>query len=143
MNSSSLRIDFYLLKSEQLAAFRQTVCRLIEKAYQQNYQLCLLTPSENESQIFDDLLWTFREDGFIPHQIYSSENSAPILISHTSIPNQANVVLNLAEQIIDVIPNNLQRLIEVVSAEPSKKQAARERYRQYRERGFEMFTHEI
>ncbi|MDO9168371.1 MAG: DNA polymerase III subunit chi [Methylobacter sp.] len=66
-------VSFYILPTESLKDRYLFACKLIEKAYRSGSFCYVLTDSAEQSQIIDDLLWTFRAGSFIPHRIYSGE----------------------------------------------------------------------
>lgn len=134
-------IDFYLLTATDQKQCWLVAARLAEKAYEHQQITFILTESAKITQELDNLLWTFKEDTFLPHAIANTNTQAPILLGDT-ITSEPQIVINLTTQ-IPVLPNSTQRLIEVVSGDASDKAQARERYRHYRTQGYELKTHEI
>ena len=61
------RIGFYLLNPTQQDRL-YTVCRLVEKAYQQGNHIYIHTDSDAQSHDLEHLLWSFRPESFLPHQ---------------------------------------------------------------------------
>ena len=50
------------------------ICRLVEKGYKQGSKpIYIHFDSENEAKEFDSLLWTFRQESFIPHTIQTPQ----------------------------------------------------------------------
>ncbi|MEZ5578324.1 MAG: DNA polymerase III subunit chi [Candidatus Competibacteraceae bacterium] len=49
---------------------RCSACRLADKAYGLGHTVYLFTASEARAAALDDLLWTFRQDSFVPHERY-------------------------------------------------------------------------
>ena len=75
-----MRIDFYILKikkNEELSF----IYKLTEKIYNEGQKTFLHTTSSKIKEL-NDALWTIRDTGFIPHQIYNKNliNEAPVLI---------------------------------------------------------------
>ena len=72
---SSTRIDFYLLQdvadNEEKASQSKyaLACRLIEKAYLRGHKVFVFCNNRQEAETLDELLWTFKEDSFIPHNL--------------------------------------------------------------------------
>ena len=66
-------VSFYILPSESQEERYLFACKLIEKAYRSGHFCYVLTDDAEQSQILDDLLWTFRAGSFIPHQVYTGE----------------------------------------------------------------------
>jgi len=139
------QIDFYLLGSAGQNAQLNYACRLAEKAYRKGRQIYILTDSEQATRLLDDQLWTFKDDNFVPHEPYNDkgENMAPIVIGHNSEPKTpSDVLINLTSE-VPLCFSSFERVAELVDAEESKRHNARERYRFYRERGYELKTHKL
>jgi len=139
-------VDFYLLNTLDQKEMYRFLCRLVDKAYQQQLTACLYTSSLEEAHYLDDLLWTFRDISFIPHQI--GENASTLLpLSITITTDQPTLVHNdiLFNLTQGVQPFFLQfsRIIETVSAEKTKKMKARKRYGYYKEQSCTLTTHNI
>ena len=93
----------------------------------------------------DDLLWTFRDISFVPHEIYNEteNNGAPITIGFGNhFPNHSQVMINLDYKIPE-FAEKFSRIIEIVENNEKKKEIARQRYRQYKENEYELHNHNI
>ncbi len=139
-------ISFYLLPSDSEKKRLYFVCKLVEKAYRNSHKAYILTASEQQSQLLDNLLWTFRAGSFIPHQIYSSslpdiENQ--ILIGSQSAPKLwQTTIINISNSCPENISSAV-RILEILDNSELIKKAGRERYRQYQQQGFAIETHKI
>ncbi len=139
------RISFYLLQDTQPQARLLTACRLAEKVYQTGNQLYVHALDEPQTQQIDQLLWTFRQGSFIPHERAEQDDEvSPILIGHTAQPPRRinDVLLNLAAE-VPVFFSRFARVLEVVDAQGEAREQARVRFRFYRDRGYELETHEL
>lgn len=137
------RIDFYILPDESRRSIHNFACRLAEKAYQQGHKILIKTESAAESQALDDLLWTIKENNFIPHGIYdASPDQQPILIHHG---NDAVDGFQLLINLSSMANNQLQfnRIAEILNQESNCKQKGREHYKIYKDLGFEMHHHDM
>ncbi|MGZ8135744.1 MAG: DNA polymerase III subunit chi [Methylococcaceae bacterium] len=139
-------ISFYVLASESQQERYLFACKLIEKAYRSGHFCYVLTDSQEQSQLIDDLLWTFRAGSFIPHQVYSGELPAienTILIGSANPPqNWQKTVINLSSQ----CPQNfreIERILEILDNSETTKASGRSRYRQYQQAGIEITTHTL
>jgi DNA polymerase-3 subunit chi len=139
-------VSFYLLSSDLLLERYLFACKLIEKAYR-NGQFCyILTDNDEQSQLLDDLLWTFRAGSFIPHEIYTGQ--APsidkvILIGSINAPMHSQELLfNLSSKYPENI-SKTKRILEILDTCEVTKVAARSRYRQYQQAGLNVKTHNI
>ena len=99
-----------------------------------------------QAQQVDELLWGFREESFIPHQLMSEKNDdqpVKVLIGHDAEPPlECDVLINLAEQ-VPLFFSRFPRVAEIVGSDESQKLQARERFRFYRDRGYQLSTHDI
>ena len=136
------RVDFYVLKS---GSQEHTACRLAEKAYNLGHQIYIHTRSEEHSKQMDELLWTFRDGSFVPHECSTpgSPCDSPIVIGHEQEPAvEAEILINLATD-VPLFFSRFLRVAEVIGHEPQAKQEGRERFRFYRDRGYPMDTHNL
>lgn len=139
-------INFYVLATESPQERYLFACKLIEKAYRSGVFAYVLTDSLEQSQLIDDLLWTFRAGSFIPHQIYTGEVvsvESIVLIGSSNPPEHwQNSVINLSSQ----CPQNFQqaeRILEILDNSEETKTIGRNRYRQYQQAGIEIATHKL
>ena len=139
------RIDFYVLPDRKDNGRALLACRLTDKAYNLGHTVYLLTASEAQAAALDDLLWTFRQDSFVPHERYplAGEEISPVLVGAV-LPTDANarVLINFT----DALPEGFERferVVELVDQNPDVLARSRERFRQYRERGCAPETHKL
>jgi len=135
------RIDFYQIENtEPPLVF---TCRLIDKVYRLGHRIYVHTSSEQESEALDDLLWSFREDRFIPHSLQKIEESAPIKIGHNHEPSEhQEVLVNLSGEVPDFF-SRFDRVAEVVPLEDERRESARQNFRFYKERGYPLEYHKM
>ena len=139
------RIDFYVLPDHQEKGRSLLACRLADKAYSLGHTVYLFASSEARAAALDDLLWTFRQDSFIPHERYPliGAEGSPVLIGVAS-PAEVNaqVLINCT----DALPEGFERferVVELVDQHPEVLAQSRERFKQYRERGCTPETHKL
>ncbi len=139
-------VSFYILPSASEQERFVFACKLAEKAYRNGEYLYLYTESERQSRILDDLLWTFRAGGFVPHQVYSGEAPAHanrILIGTDSAPqNWQKIIINLSPHAPDILERT-ERVLEILNADETIKQAGRQRYRHYQKLQLAITTHKM
>lgn len=139
------RVDFYVLGASGNRARQQFACRLAEKAYRLDNTIHIRTTDQREAEQLDELLWTFRDGSFVPHELStgSVEPESPITISHEVSPRQqTDLLINLTDQVpaeFDAFP----RVAEIVTSDEEARQQSRKRYAQYRELGHTLETHKI
>ena len=140
-------IDFYILTVARDAEREKFACRLTEKIYKLGHTVYVLTETAEDTARLDGLLWTFRDGSFIPHEQYSQggerRDATPVLIGHDRDPDIAGgIMINLAREIPTTF-SRFDRVAEIIADDEAQKQAARERFRFYRDRGYPLKTHTI
>jgi DNA polymerase-3 subunit chi len=142
----STRIDFYILKDNQPSTRAQVACRLIEKAYQQKHQIYVHTESLEAAEYFDEFLWSFRDDSFLPHQVFYGDVITPsptIQIGYlTTPPPITDILINLTNQAPPFYAK-FERMLEIVANDENLRKAARKRYRLYQTQGCQLSSHEL
>ncbi|MDZ7683993.1 MAG: DNA polymerase III subunit chi [Gammaproteobacteria bacterium] len=133
------RIDFYQIENDESAA--SFACRLIEKVYRLGHRVYIHTRNADEAAAIDDLLWTFREDRFIPHACKDTSEDAPIVIGHDAEPgDHQDVLVNLSGTVPDFF-SRFERVAEVVPLDQNSRDAARTNYKFYKDRGYPLHYH--
>jgi DNA polymerase-3 subunit chi len=135
------RIDFYFEAEDKL----HVACRLAAKAVQQQLRVLIYAPDEPQAQKIDKLLWTWQATGFLPHCMTRSPLAAetPVLITHDpeDTPHD-EVLLNLHSERPPAF-SRFRRLVEIVGRGDEDREAARARFRFYRDRGYEIARHNL
>jgi len=137
-------VSFYILPTESLEDRYLFACKLIEKAYRSGSFCYVLTDTDEQSQIIDHLLWTFRAGSFIPHQVYTGDlpdTEKVILIGSLAAPeNWQKTLFNLSACYPDLDPQT-ERILEILDNSETTKEAGRNRYRRYQQSGMTVTTH--
>ena len=138
------QVDFYVLSASGEEACARFACRLSEKAYRLNHRIHLHLANETIAHRLDELLWTFRDGSFVPHDLLTGHDSiAPVTIGYSDIaPAQADLLINLTDE-IPSFAESFERVAEIVDADPDRRQRSRRRYAEYREKGFSISSHTI
>ena len=139
------KIDFYVIENKDPAAKLRLACRLIEKAYRNKHRIYIQTENKTEAHQLDELLWTYREDSFLPHNLYGDgpEPAPPIQLGFESSPEKhRDILLNLSKKVPDFYLQ-FSRILEIVSPDESSQTATREHYRYYRAEGHDINTHKL
>lgn len=140
-----VRVDFYLLSDSHRQARWLIACRLLEKAYKCGHRIYVSCQNEEDAQHLDELLWTFKEESFIPHNLKGEgpEPPPPIQIGFDGEPRGfQDILLNLAETIPPYF-ERFKRVMEIVAADDASKEQSREHYRSYRAKGCDLHTHQM
>ena len=135
------QIDFYTHVEDKL----RTACRLAAKAFSVDLRVMVCCPDADIAGRFDRLLWTTPAIGFIPHCLAGDPLApvTPIVIDYLATePAHDQILLNLQPE-RPALFSRFQRLIEIVSADDEDRRLARERFKFYRDRGYEIRTHDL
>jgi DNA polymerase III subunit chi len=134
------QIDFYINVENKL----QTLCALAAKALAKNVRMMILTPDARTTEHVDKLLWSQPAIGFLPHcrTQHRLAPVTPIILDHVAEPVvHEQVLVNLCEE-SPALFSRFERLIEIVSLDQADRELARHRYRFYRDRGYDIRTHD-
>jgi DNA polymerase III subunit chi len=139
------RADFYLIAKERFRAEPlRLVCELARKAHDAGLWTLVLARDAAQAEALDDLLWDMGEEVFIPHQVAGvdvDEEEAAVLIAPPEVDAPLrHLVINLRDAAVE---GSFDRVLEVVPADESARGPLRERWKQYRSRGFEVSKHDM
>ena len=142
------QVDFYVRPEASPDALETFACRLVETVWRRGHRVLLLAASEAAARRLDDLLWTFRDESFVPHRrVGAGDPTAtepvgePVVVS---TPGAWSGGLDVLVNLTPSVPEEAERaarIVEIVPAGDGARAAGRERYRDYRSRGFELRTH--
>ena len=145
MSNEAIRVDFYVVPGTEASARLRFACRLTEKAYGLKHRVHLHTASAAEAERLDELLWTYRQGSFIPHDLMAStpDDSSPVTIGDGEHQDPAgDLLINLG----DTIPaffDQFARVAEIIDGTEDCRRLGRERYGVYRDNGYQPNTHQI
>ena len=140
---SAPRVDFYILAAGGEDARRRFACRLAEKAYRLRHRVHLHAGDAAGAEALDELLWTFRDGSFLPHDTLPNPTGAPVTVGYgEEAPEAADLVINLARE-VPGFALTLPRIGELVGGAEETRAEARRRFIFYREKGYPLETHEI
>lgn len=133
------RVDLYLLTTDTFTHSLAFVCQLVDKTYRQGYASIIQLESPVEAAALDQLLWTFRDVSFIPHQL-STPNRIVVSEATHSTPPSLRIHCCLSDP-----PHPIEepRLLQIVPNQPHLHQLARQHYRFYQQQGYALTTHHI
>lgn len=132
------RIDFHSKVPDKVFY----ACRLVRKARAAGMKVVVYADGA-QLAAFDEALWTFSEQDFIPHVAADDElaSRTPVILCAVAgqpLPHH-QVLVNLSAE----TPGHFarfERMFEIVSTDEDDLAAGRERYRQYQQRGYPL-TH--
>lgn len=143
------QIDFHILQDTGVEARWLYVCRFIEKVERLGHQILVVVDTLEEAQELDDLLWSFKPESFIAHQILGGDEEARVEITYLSnasagiveASSHHDVLINLGSQIPEYF-SRFARLAEIVIQEPKILENTRDHYRFYKQRGYPITQHQ-
>jgi DNA polymerase-3 subunit chi len=138
------RADFYLIAKPR---FRDDplllVCELAKRAFGSEQPTLILVRSQDQAEALDEKLWEFDENAFIPHQLAGDDDDAitAVLIAPPGVETADRpLVINLRDE---CAPGLFERVLEVVPADEAERLGSRERWKTYKQAGFEVAKHDM
>jgi DNA polymerase-3 subunit chi len=134
-------IDFYFNAGDRI----QVACRLAAKALAQKKRMLIYAPEHELAERVDRSLWLQPAVGFLPHCTVDDPLApeTPLLIAaDESAPAGYDTLLNLSGGCPPHFAR-FTRLLEIVAADEDERKAGRERFRFYRERGYQIASHDL
>ena len=139
-----MRADFYLIDKPR---FREQplllVCELARRAHAAGQPTLILARDFAQAEAVDDLLWSFDDVAFIPHQLAGDDDDGEtaVLIVPPGIETADRpLVINLRDT---CAPGRFERVLEVVAADPAEREGSRVRWREYARLGFQVGKHDM
>lgn len=141
------RVDFYILQDSGGDALQRFACRLVEKAWGRGLRCHINTATPEQASRLDDLLWTFRDTSFLPHgpntvDADTAARLAAIVATGDEPCSEADVLINLDTE-VPAFFSRFERVAELVDNDSDRRNAGRERFRYYRDRGYPLDSHNI
>jgi len=140
-----VRVDFHFNVEHRL----QYACRVVRRARAADCRVLLFSRDADRLARMDAALWTFSALDFVPHVSIDSPlaGRTPVLLAASLAGGgpACPVLVNLDDDPPPELPSlkgRFERLIEIVSRDDEDRRRARERFRQYREAGFEPQAHD-
>lgn len=144
------RVDFYVSDEPGDIARLRLACRITEKAYLAKQKVVCYADAALLQRL-DEMLWTFGDGSFVPHDTVTREGAAceaPVALTTGPLPAdpfidpEASVLINLA----DAAPpcfERFARVAEFLDGRPEVRSAGRERFKAYRAKAIEPRTHNL
>jgi DNA polymerase-3 subunit chi len=138
------QVDFYLIGESHNDGRYRIACRLLEKAYHQHHKAFVLCETQALAQTMDELLWTYADTSFVPHNLLGEGPTPPPPIQMgTQVPPHHHDILFLLSETIPPEFRQFKRVIEIIHQDERAKQIGREHYRYFREQGCPLTSHDL
>ncbi|WP_445766993.1 DNA polymerase III subunit chi [Rheinheimera sp.] len=143
-----MQVSFYLLSDtpaelpatpnelSSTPAHFALACQLCADLYRAKQRVFVYTADQKQAEAFDELLWQFDAERFVPHNLSGEgpKYGAPIEISWQAPRQNRQVLINLADT-VPAFANRFSQIIEFVPATEHEKAQARDRFKHYRQLG--------
>ena len=140
------RVDFYILNQAGSQERQRFACRLAEKVYRLNNTVHIHTGTRADAERVNELLWTFRDGSFVPHDLTSVGTDArqsPVTIGcDSTCIEPRDLLINLCDDIPPFV-ETFPRVAELVTCDEDCKRESRRRFAEYRDQGHTLDTHNV
>ena len=136
------QIEFHFNATDKLAY----VCRLLRKGVSQGHRLFVVSEPDGVQRL-DSALWAVSPSDFVSHCVGTQDAFlaaqsgvilAPALVSVPGVTTAVNLGAQVPEHF-----DQFERLIEVVSDDPSDRAEARERWKAYTGMGYTLIRRDL
>ncbi len=130
------KVDFYTGSIDKL----RTACQLSHKAMQNGVRVVLSAPDEASIDALDTLLWQYPATAFIPHcrsDSAEAETMPVVLNTNSATLPHHELLISLHNECMPFF-SRFERVIEIVGTDAEESRLGRERYKFYRDRGYEL-----
>lgn len=143
------RVDFYVTEENNEQARPRIACRIAAKAFSLGRIVHMHTHSEAAAVTLDKLLWIFRDGSFVPHALagdpllHEIPGPAPVVVGSGAAPvDNCDLLINLSDDVPEFF-SRIERVAEIIDSHPDRREHGRNRFRFYRDRGYEVDTHKL
>jgi DNA polymerase-3 subunit chi len=130
------KVDFYTGSPDKL----RTACQLSHKAMQSGVRTVISVPDAATTDALDKLLWHYPATAFIPHCRSDAEEAEqmPVVLNlgGEKFPHH-DLLISLHTECVPFF-SRFERVIEIISNDAEDSRMGRERFKFYRDRGYEL-----
>lgn len=130
------RVDFYTGSADKL----RTACQLCHKAMQHGLHTVISLPDEASCDALDKLLWQYPDTAFIPHARSNDAQAdqVPVVLNcnDETFPHY-DMLISLHDECMPFF-SRFERVAEIVGTDERDSMLGRERFKFYRDRGYEL-----
>ncbi len=129
------KIDFYTGSTDKL----RTACQLSHKAMQADLRVLLHVPDDGTASKLDGLLWHYPATAFMPHCRSHEADAAtmPVVIGSDENFPHSELLISLHDECVTFF-SRFERVVEIVGCDEEDVRRGRERFKFYRDRGYEI-----
>ena len=134
-----MQIQFYHLIATN---FERALPPLLNKIRQADYKVSIKLASKGEMKSLDDWLWSYDPNSFLPHGVEGSDHADqhPIYLttSEQDRPNSAEILM-MTDGTMGEETEGVERILDLFDGnDETSVQAARDRWRHYKEAGHDI-----
>ena len=131
------KIEFYVLSSSDAIGRLRAACQLALKAWSAGLPVFLRGSDEAQCGELDEMLWRFKAERFVPHDLHRDAPLSPVVLGIDEVPSsEQGVLINLGSSLSPHV-ERFSRIIEIVNQQPELLSTCRENFRTYRQRGYD------
>lgn len=146
----SKQAQFYVIENlssqGELSAAEQLACDLSAQLWRAGKRILVACETEEQALRLDEALWQRDVDEFVPHNLSGEVTNfaTPIEISWVGKRNaqRRDVLISLQHNVPD-FAQSFNHIIDFVPKNETEKAQARERYKQYRQLGWQLSTEQV
>lgn len=141
MSAANLVVDFYEARGPR---WEETLCHRVELELAEGRRVYVWASSETQARRLDELLWTFRDDSFVPHALWRGEGDLEEVVAvgwRPGNPNRADCLV-LARDAVPAELAGYARAVDFAAVDVGElRDAARLRFRAFRDAGLAVAFH--
>ncbi len=137
------QVMFYLLDQEPSDDKQQLsllhTCFQAAHFYRQNQRVYIYCQDQDQAHQVDELLWSFEPDSFVAHNLVGEGQNygSAVEIGWQAPKNRRPILINLTST-APSFAHQFSQIVDFVPSDEQLKQAARERFKAYRQSGFQV-----
>lgn len=132
-----MRVEFYVLSTATPADRQRAACQLALKAWRAGMPVFVRGSDQAQCAELDELMWRFKNDSFLPHDLHQHNPQAPVVLGLDDPPEASQGLLINLNPTLSPHLEQFSRVIEIVNQEPQLLALCRENFRLYRQKGYD------
>lgn len=144
------QVQFYVIEKtgakDGLSPEESLACELAADAWRLGKKVLIACETEQQALNLDEALWQRDPEQFVPHNLSGeiTNYATPIEISWVGKRNsqRRDLLISLQTSVPD-FAQSFNHIIDFVPADETRKAQARERYKQYRQLGWQLSTEQV
>ncbi len=136
---------FIIIPTSEEILIHRLICQTVSRHYLDQQRVQLICHSKSQLILFDQLLWSFHPDAFIPHTLTENNFMQPpqVLLSDQPRGNiNADIIVNCHEDPIEQA-HQFRHIIEFVHDVSGDKPLRRQHFKHYQSMGMDIKSYQI